>query len=401
MNRTPLHHSTPAVFALFALLAMLYIVPAARAEAVTTQDAAWVVRMNLAKLWASPGGEIFQERAREKHPEMDQRLDALAEAVGLDIRKDIGEVVMYGQGYDGDVTLIAQLDDTTGNLEGFALTAPGYESKELEGGLILHSFLVDDHARRGAMGSRGMRGSREEDERWGKGRGEDRGERGDWGDRGDRGDRDDHGGDRKGRDGDNDEFGRMGVRPIPMMMHRGRPVRRVYVTLPKAGDRFLAVASYDRDTAVAMSQDGAATTAMGEPLEGDVVMSLVVNEMPRDAAMRARPGSALLRSLEHAEMTVASGDRFRIDIALTADSQLRAEQVMQILSGLKAMVAMADENDGKTRVVAELVQAMKFGRDAEVPRVKMELDWSQKQLADWVARAEAAERGGEGDRNRE
>ena len=370
MNPTLATRLTTALVTLF-LLAAAAVTPALAQE---SDQPAWAARINVAKMWDSPAMNLIRERAMAEHPDVQQKLDALSEALGIDPRMDIGEVVMYGSDYEGDATLIAQLGETTGNLEGWALTAPGYESDELEGGLILHSFLVPDD--RGHRGPGGAEKHEHDDDR-----------RGGWGDA-----RFDH--PRMNREGRRGDTEHRGPRDGGPMMRGGREMRRVYVTLPKMGDRFLAVASFDRDTAVSLSKGDAAKRKLGEPPADDVVMSLRVNEMPHDAAMGPRPGSALLRSLERVEMSVASGERFKIDIALTADEPLRAQQMMQLLGGLQAMVAMAGHGGPREKLGADLVSAMKLSREDDSNTVNVKLDWSQADLEAFVERAAELERRG-------
>ena len=68
-----------------------------------------------------------------------------AEAIGLDPRTDIGEVVVFGDGFDEtDATVVANLGSTTGNLEGWILAAPGYRSEDLD---EQHATALDDARR--------------------------------------------------------------------------------------------------------------------------------------------------------------------------------------------------------------------------------------------------------------
>ena len=142
-------------------VANLAALPAARAQgaAARAQGAAlaqsnssstetsplWEVHLHLQKSFASPIGQRVMAMVEKNEPDKVDKVVKFAEAIGLDPRTDISEVVLFGDGFEEtDATLIAGLGQSTGNLEGWILAAPGYRSEELDANTQLHSMTVED-----------------------------------------------------------------------------------------------------------------------------------------------------------------------------------------------------------------------------------------------------------------
>lgn len=105
----------------------------------------WEVHLHLQKSFDSPLGQRLLEMVASKNPDQLEKLSKFAEAIGLDPRTDIGEVVVFGDGFEEtDATMIARLGQSTGNLEGWILAAPGYRSEDLDANTLLHSMTVEE-----------------------------------------------------------------------------------------------------------------------------------------------------------------------------------------------------------------------------------------------------------------
>lgn len=348
------------------LAAILLATAITPAQAQVPDDAAWVLRADVSKLWESPLGQVLRQQAKaENGDRMQQQLDAATQAMGLDPRKDIGEMVAWGSDYDkGDATMVIELKNP-GNIESWAPMADGYQSEKLSDDVVLHSFLVPDNspaARREMREQRGAtRDGGEADRPRGRmGRG-NRGERG------------------------------------------PQPTRRMYAALPQVGDDVLMIASTQRD-AVTKLVDKAEDIDVKVP--GDQLLELSVNKMPappenRAGEPRGGPESALVQSLDSAKLTISSGTGLEMRLAVEAKDADKAEQVLQMMQGLKALVALGGGNDPQARPMVELVQAMEIEKVSDGNAVIAELSWDRARLERWVKDAAAARQEREGGREGE
>ncbi|MEM8946199.1 MAG: hypothetical protein AAGD11_13585 [Planctomycetota bacterium] len=108
----------------------------------------WEVHVHLQKAFASPLGQHLMQLVEREEPEVLDKVAKFAESIGLDPRTDIGEVVLFGNGFEeSDVTVVASIGPSTGNLEGWILAAPGYRSEDLDDNTLLHSMLVEDESK--------------------------------------------------------------------------------------------------------------------------------------------------------------------------------------------------------------------------------------------------------------
>ncbi len=105
----------------------------------------WEVHLDLQKTFASPLGEWVLAKFEEEEPDKLDHITKFVEAIGIDPRTDIGEVVLFGDGFDEtDATVIVNLGQSAGNLEGWFLAAPGYRSEDLDDNTLLHSMTPED-----------------------------------------------------------------------------------------------------------------------------------------------------------------------------------------------------------------------------------------------------------------
>lgn len=112
---------------------------------IVPDDAAWVMRLSLTKLSASPFGKKLIEAMKDREPEKMQGVDHLSDALGIDLLMGLGEGVMFATGFERSDTQIAiDLGTQPGNLEGLLIAAPGYASTEYKGDLLIHSIDSDD-----------------------------------------------------------------------------------------------------------------------------------------------------------------------------------------------------------------------------------------------------------------
>ena len=111
----------------------------------TEKSPLWEVHLHLQKGFASPLGQRVMAMVERDKPDKVEDFVKFAEAIGLDPRTDIGEVVVFGDGFEeSDATVVANLGQSTGNLEGWILAAPGYRSEDLDANTQLHSMTVEN-----------------------------------------------------------------------------------------------------------------------------------------------------------------------------------------------------------------------------------------------------------------
>ncbi|NOZ41497.1 MAG: hypothetical protein GXP24_14910 [Planctomycetes bacterium] len=111
----------------------------------TENSPLWEVHLDLQKAFSSPLGQWVLEKFAEEEPDKLEHITKFAEAIGIDPRTDIGEIVLFGNGFDEtDATVIVNLGQSTGNLEGWFLAAPGYRSENIDDDTLLHSMTLED-----------------------------------------------------------------------------------------------------------------------------------------------------------------------------------------------------------------------------------------------------------------
>lgn len=177
----------------------------------------------------------------------------------------------------------------------------------------------------------------------------------------------------------------------------------MYAALPQVGDTVLMIASTQRD-AVTKLVDKAEDIDVKVP--GDQLLELSVNKMPappenRAGEPRGGPESALVQSLDSAKLTISSGTGLEMRLAVEAKDADKAEQVLQMMQGLKALVALGGGNDPQARPMVELVQAMEIEKVSDGNAVIAELSWDRARLERWVKEAAAARQEREGGREGE
>ncbi len=142
------HPTTPLLLTL-ALLCCHFAAPA-RAEAppapsLIPADAAWVMRMDMTKFSTSKFGKKMMELVDQERPGAMKGMEHLTQTLGIDPLTDLGEVVMFGTGFErSDVRIAIDLGEHPGNLEGLLIAAPGYASTDYRGDLLIHAIDSDD-----------------------------------------------------------------------------------------------------------------------------------------------------------------------------------------------------------------------------------------------------------------
>lgn len=115
-----------------------------QAQPSTSEAPLWEIHLNLQKTFASPIGQRVLEMIEAEDPDKMDDFVKFVEAIGLDPRKEVGEVVVFGDGFsEQDATVVASLGSSTGNLEGWILAAPGYRSEDLDANTQLHSMKIE------------------------------------------------------------------------------------------------------------------------------------------------------------------------------------------------------------------------------------------------------------------
>ena len=132
---------------IFTFVAALAALPAQvqSASGSSENEPLWEVHLNMQKIFATPFGQKGVELFEKEKPEEFKKFLKLVEAIGLDPRTDVGEIALFGDGFEeADATIVANLGQSTGNLEGWILAAPGYRSEDLDENTMLHSMFIED-----------------------------------------------------------------------------------------------------------------------------------------------------------------------------------------------------------------------------------------------------------------
>ena len=136
--------------------------------------------------------------------------------------------------------------------------------------------------------------------------------------------------------------------------------------LNKASNSYTVVAATDRDTAVALAKQAAAQgigpfagKLSGDKLTGDTLISLAVNDLSKAPIEidEDEPGSAIVKTIQSIALSAASqGDQLVATCDITTDNAARAEQLNQLITGMKAMVQLAlPEKDPDAKELAKLL----------------------------------------------
>lgn len=260
-----------------ALVLMLFAAaPYLQAQTLTSADEAlWQVNLHIERLFASPLGTMINEVIKKEAPQGEANINSFIEALGMDPRTAIQEVVLFGNGFDPSSlhAAVANIGSTRGNIEGWLLAAPGYQSETIDDNTILHSFVMEKHG----------------------------------------------------------------------------PQARLWCAIPfsKTSNSNIVVAATDRDTAVALAKE-AAEQGIGnfsKRLSGDTLLSVTINDLARAPIEidENDPGSGIIKTLQSVSVNATNDNNQQLVVAtkLTTDSPARAQQLQQLLVGMKAMMQLA------------------------------------------------------------
>lgn len=269
------------------LLLAVAVSPAlAQTESVTsTENALWEVHLNVRELFASPLGAVINDVIHQKAPDGKLNVDAFVEAIGFDPRTAITQVVVYGDDFEKpNVTAIANIGKSRGNIEGWLLAAPGYQSETFGETAILHSFNVEEHG----------------------------------------------------------------------------PDARLWCAIPKVGDNYVVVAGLSAERVRSLIEEVSSSEEVAGGLPENAFLSLNVNDLSAAPfeVDENDPGSAIIKTLQSISLTAASeGDDLVVTSEVATDNAARAEQLNQLLVGMKAMVQLAiPEKDPHAAQAAKLLE---------------------------------------------
>jgi len=135
----------PLILSLCLLIAAAPAWAQSESASIVRDDAKFVLKVKPSAFYQSRIGQLILEQVRAEEPLVDQKLDELCATIGIDLRTDLTEAVIFGTGYDQDqIAMAAELGPTAGNINGLLLAAPGYESTVYQDELIIHSLTTDD-----------------------------------------------------------------------------------------------------------------------------------------------------------------------------------------------------------------------------------------------------------------
>jgi hypothetical protein len=279
-----------SIFTALTLL-LLTATSSLRAQTLTSaDDALWQVNLHVERLFASPLGAMINEVIKKEAPAGETNINAFIEAMGMDPRTAIKEVVLFGNGFEPTSlhAAVANIGSTRGNLEGWLLAAPGYQSEAIDDNTLLHSFVMEEHG----------------------------------------------------------------------------PDARLWCAMPlnKATNSYIVVAATNRDTAVALAKQVAVEGVgkFGARLAGDTLLAVTINDLSRAPIEidENDPGSGLIKTLQSVSVTATNDNNQQLVVAteLSTDSPARAQQIQQLLVGMKAMVQLAlPEKDPDAKELAKLL----------------------------------------------
>jgi hypothetical protein len=118
---------------------------AAQTGPTTEAEPLWSIQVQVSGVLANPLGQLALQKFAEEEPEAFSKVNESVEALGFDPRTEIKTLLITGDGFGpGDVVVQGELGQTIGNLEGWILAAPGYQSEDLDSDTLLHSFVIDE-----------------------------------------------------------------------------------------------------------------------------------------------------------------------------------------------------------------------------------------------------------------
>ena len=254
------------------VLSLILTLPVAKAQVeatVSADKAVWQVQVNVNKLFASPVGALINEII-EKEADKEVKIEALVEAVGFDPRTSVQEIVIFGDSFEPtSASAIANLGESRGNIEGWLLAAPGYQSEEVEG-TIVHSIEVDD-----------------------------------------------------------------------------KEIPRLWCAIPDGQSKnYVLVAGFNADRVRALVDQvkNDSTDSIAKPLADNSFLTLSVSDLSKAPIEidEDEPGSAIIKTIQSVVLNVGmEGNLFNSNCQITTDSAARAEQLNQLIVGMKAMVQLA------------------------------------------------------------
>lgn len=259
------------LFSCFFFVGLLAWLPSTHAQTETHPSAdtpVWQVNLNVSRLFESPLGKLINEIIAQESGEKELDIDAFIEALGFDPRTSVGEVKIFGETFEPtSVSAIANLGSARGNIEGWLLAAPGYQSEEV-GNTIIHSVEVDKDK-----------------------------------------------------------------------------IKRVWCAIPQqvSTKDFILVAGFNADRVRELVSRVSGET-QSDMLADDKFLSLAVNDLskaPIDID-DDDPGSAIIKTIQSVALSVGTeGDQLTSQCEITTDSAARAQQLNQLLVGMKAMAQLA------------------------------------------------------------
>ena len=294
----------------------------ASAQSTVTTPPLWEIHVDLARAYASPLGSLLMQKILNEEPKAADLIDEFVNAIGLDPRTDVHEVAIHGNSFEpNDVTIVANLGETAGNLEGWILAAPGYQVEDLDDDTLLHSFVVEPK----------KRGIDDSQLKW---------------------------------------------KPKIELE------RRIWCALPKASDsnRHVLVASFDRDQSVTIAKAirSGDSASQAPQIDGDSFLAIAVRDLssaPLKIDQRT-PGAGVLQVIQSFVVNIASNpDELTTTVQLSADSPAKARQLNQLINGLRAMVQIAAglEDSDEAKVVAALIKPLTVSYNEGDTQLEMSL----------------------------
>ncbi len=273
----------------------------------------WEVHFSLARACSSPLGSWLMQKILDEEPDAASNIENLVEAIGFDPRTGVREVALFGNSFEpNDVTLIANLGNTTGNLEGWVLAAPGYRVKDLDAETLLHSFVVETAERRGP----------------------------------------------------NDAVFGEAISISGKAISKEKSRSRMWCALPKTGNggHYVLVASFDQHEVVGLAEAIRGGASPMSTMQGDSILSVAIRDLSSAPLEidEATPGAGILQVVQSFVFDLASSsDELTATAHLSAASPARARQVYQLINGLTAMLQLAtNEGDEGAALLTNLLDPL-------------------------------------------
>ncbi len=164
-------------------------------------------------------------------------------------------------------------------------------------------------------------------------------------------------------------------------------MHRVFAALPKSTDgRYILVMAFDKPSVIRLAEQarGQDRQLTDHPLPKGTIAQVVMSDLSGLPINPNDPGSAVVKSVKAALLSVASTDRFTANMELTTTSPARARQLQSLLSGLLALPQIAAAQEPEAQIVADFAARVVVTPGEGVPTVNAMFTCEHNELRDMI-----------------